>query len=292
MRAMLIAVLFVLSQPCFALEPPELADMFRGQVQRRLDVPADADRAYRALAQQQLAAQGTVLDRPQMLVVVDRNALVQALIVYVGGPTGDWQLVGASPVSTGVRKQFDHYITPTGVWDHDPDNASARERWMDFRAQGTRNELGVRGYGRRGMRIWDIGWTEAVKGWGKGESGRIRLQLHATDPDLLERRLGTPASKGCIRLSAQLNSWLDRVGALDWHLEQAAAAGKKPWVLRPDRLASDLAGRYLIVLDSGVDTRPDWAALPPPTRHKHPPSFAPAVATAAVATEGVASRRP
>lgn len=290
MRTMLIATLFLLSGPCFALESSELANMFRSQVQRRLDVPDDVGRTYQALAQQQLAAQGAILDRPQILVVVDRNPRVQALMVYVGGPAGDWQLVGASPVSTGVRNQFDHYVTPTGVWDHNP----AAFGWMDFRAQGTRNEFGVRGYGRRGMRVWDIGWTDAVKGWGKGEVGKIRLQVHATDPDLLERRLGTPASKGCIRLSAQLNSWLDRVGALDWHLEQAATAGRTPWVLRTDRIPSGLAGRYLIVLDSGVDARPAWAALPPPARRAHPKSTTPtmAAATVAVADHSAASRTP
>ena len=36
------------------------------------------------------------------------------------------------------------------------------------------------------MRVFDFGWQMAEKGWGKGGEGVIRLQMHATDPDLLK----------------------------------------------------------------------------------------------------------
>lgn len=43
----------------------------------------------------------------------------------------------------------------------------------------------------------------------------MRLQMHATDPDLLERRLGSAQSKGCIRIPASLNRLIDCYGVLD-----------------------------------------------------------------------------
>src|SRR5262252_1994783 len=60
------------------------------------------------------------------------------------------------------------------------------------------------------------------KGWGTGEEGDIRLLLHATDPDYLEKRLGRPASKGCVRIPAAMNRFLDRHGVLDADYERAA----------------------------------------------------------------------
>ncbi len=55
----------------------------------------------------------------------------------------------------------------------------------------------------------------AKRGWGRGGIGFMRLQVHATDPVALEPRLGRTASKGCIRITAALNRFLDMHAVLD-----------------------------------------------------------------------------
>jgi hypothetical protein len=128
------------------------------------------------------------------------------------------------------------------------------------------------------MRVWDFGWQWALKGWhDDGEGGDIRIQMHATDPDILERRLGHPASEGCVRLSAALNRFLDKHGVLDADYEQAAFTDMRyNALLRSDRTPSILAGRLLVVIDTQqpkdapptVTSRPaNWPdpdAAPPP----------------------------
>jgi hypothetical protein len=128
----------------------------------------------------------------------------------------------------------------------------------DFRAEGTRNDLGIMGYGDRGRRIFDFGWVETARGWGDRHAGLMRLQVHATDPDLLEPLLGRARSKGCIRIPAAVNEFLDRRGILDADYEEAAAQGRTHWVLRADRQPARWPGRYLVVVDSGRRTRPQW----------------------------------
>jgi hypothetical protein len=186
-----------------------------------------------------------VAPRQEFVVVVDRSPGAQHLLLFLGsGP--DTLFIGASPVSTGATGHLDHYITPTGVFEN-----SRRE---DFRAQGIENEIGVRGYGRHGMRVWDFGWQAALKGWtpeGREESGQIRLQMHATDPSLLESHLGYRHSKGCIRIAASLNEFLDRYGVLDASYDAAAAKrGHPPWVWGPNHIQTPYSGRYVIVLDT------------------------------------------
>jgi len=83
--------------------------------------------------------------------------------------------------------------------------------------------------------------------------------MHATDPDMLESRLGTRQSKGCIRIPATLNVFIDRYGLLDADYEQAAAQGKHLWVLRPDRQPTPWSGRYLVIVDSRQVRRPETA---------------------------------
>jgi hypothetical protein len=68
------------------------------------------------------------------------------------------RLAGASPVSTGRPSGFEHFETPVGTFEH----ALAHP---DFGAEGTPRELGVRGHGERGMRVFDFGWVTARRGW-------------------------------------------------------------------------------------------------------------------------------
>jgi len=201
------------------------------------------------------------IDAAQLVLVVDRNPAVQKLFVMLARP-GDstgWRGLGAVRVSTGQAGRKDHYITPIGVFAH-------TGAILDYRAQGTFNENHVRGLGVAGMRVWDFGWQWALKGWhSDGEGGDIRLEMHATDPDLLERRLGRPASEGCVRLSSSMNRFLDSNGVLDADYEKAAVQDVRyRALLAPDRTPTPLAGRFLVVIDSGlpIDAPPTAASRP------------------------------
>jgi hypothetical protein len=168
-------------------------------------------------------------------------------------------LLGASPVSTGRAGGFEHFLTPLGVFEHSPANP-------DFRSEGTRNEHGIRGYGSKGLRVFDFGWHPARKTWGDRAESVMRLQVHATDPDLLEPRLGSAQSKGCIRIPASLNKLIDQFGLMDAAYEQAPAQGKAPWVLYPQRMPTPWSGRYLVVLQTERAERPSWSPDPQPAK--------------------------
>lgn len=257
-RAMACALAVAASLPLQAAapaNPAELAQLFRTAVDRRLEVPAADQDLYARLAEDALAAAGLAPQAAQYVLVVDRSASVQALLLYWRPAAGAWQWVGASPVSTGRPGSFDHFETPLGVFDHTLDNP-------DFRAEGTFNANGIRGYGLQGMRVFDFGWVDVPKGWGDRQVIQMRLQLHATDPAQLERRLGTRQSKGCIRMPSTLNRLLDQYGILDAEYERAAREGLRLWVLREDREPVVDAGRYLVIVDSGRKVRPAWSPLP------------------------------
>jgi hypothetical protein len=228
---------------------------YEQQVDRRLDISECEQRAYAELLVKELAAVDS--HEAQYVVIVDRNKFVQAVMIYWMAPDGMFHFIGASPVSTGKPGRFEHFVTPTGVFEHTIDD-------LDFLSEGTRNEFGIRGYGRKGMRVYDFGWQTAQRGWGGGGEGGLRLQMHATDPDLLEKKLGTPQSKGCIRIPATLNAFIDHYGILDGDYEKAMAAGATFWVLPQTREATPWSGRFLVVVDTGRTKRPAWS--PPPRK--------------------------
>ncbi|MBE7366043.1 L,D-transpeptidase [Ramlibacter pallidus] len=235
--------------------PADFAALYRSVVDRRLEVPAEEVQRYARLAEDALVRANLFPAGAQYLAVVDRDPQVQALLLLWRSAAGSYQLVGASPVSTGSPGSFDHFETPLGVFDHTVGNP-------DFRAEGTFNENGIRGYGAKGMRVFDLGWQRVPKGWGDGAVVEMRLQMHATDPDVLEQRLGSPQSKGCIRIPATLNRLLDHHGVLDAEYERAAREGRTMWVLQDDRDVVPDAGRYVVVVDSGRQDRPQWSPAP------------------------------
>ena len=218
-----------------------------------------ADAATRAAAMLRLTSQ--TIATPQLVIVVDRNPDVEKLLLMMarpGSPTG-WRAIATARISTGQSGRKDYFITPIGVFAH-------TDAILDFRALGTYNEHHVRGLGTAGMRVWDFGWQWAQKGWlNDGEAGDIRLQMHATDPDLLERRLGHPASEGCVRLSSTLNRFLDHHGVLDADYRQAAVTDVRYSALLPaDATPSPFAGRLLIVIDTRLPAEfPPTAASRP-----------------------------
>lgn len=248
---MLVAAL-VQAQP----GPDDVAQAFHEEVSPALALPADEQRDYGELALGSLQKAGIGLLGPQYVVVVDRDTKVQAAILYWLASAAPPVYLGAVPVSTGRIGQFDHFETPIGVFGHTLKNP-------DFRAEGTRNANGILGYGAKGMRVYDFGWQQARKGWGDQAIATMRLQMHATDPYVLEQKLGAPQSKGCVRIPASFNRLLDRLGLLDADYELAAALIAQPWVLRRDRSPVVGAGRYLIIVDTARATRPAWAAPVP-----------------------------
>src|SRR5437899_88096 len=241
-----------------SLEASRLRAALAAEVPRRTTCGDASDRAWIEPARMTVAAAGMIIDRPQLLVVVDRNPKVQELCIILARPDAPWLVIGGSKVSTGQAGRFDYYITPTGVFPH-------TQAILDYRAEGTFNENGIRGLGLKGMRVWDFGWQTAAKGWrADREPGDIRLLLHATDPDFLEQRLGRPASQGCVRVPATMNRFLDRHGVLDACYEQAARTdGRIREILPVDRQPTPLAGDALVVIDSAERSGPTAAnALP------------------------------
>jgi hypothetical protein len=233
-----------------------LRDVFAHDVTRRLRLPAGEQRAYADRLETALSANELGGLSGEYVVLVDRNPNVQALLIYFRAvPADSWQMIGASPVATGRPGEFDHFITPLGVFDHTPDN-------MDFRSEGTENENHIRGYGRRDMRIFDLGWAQGERGWGKGGMSQMRFQMHATDPDRLEPLLGIRHSKGCVRIPASLNAFLDHYGILDAEYAQLVDSGKSLWVLKSDRQVMPWAGRFIVVVDSQRKSRPAWSPAP------------------------------
>jgi hypothetical protein len=226
-----------------------LAQNYAQEVRPRLTVPDAEQNAWALLLSTLLADKDLA---PQYVVLVDRNPFIQAVAIYWMAPDRTFHFIGASPASTGKPGRFDHFITPTGIFEHTIANP-------DFRAEGTRNENGILGYGRRGMRVYDFGWQQAERGWGFGGEATMRLQMHATDPQLLEIRLGTIQSKGCIRIPATLNTFIDRHAILDADYEEAKAGGQTFWVLSQAREPTPWSGRYLVIVDTERTFRPSWA---------------------------------
>jgi len=206
---------------------------------------SEREQAWITQTQAAVAAGGPTIDRPQLLVVVDRNPSVQQMRIVLARPHGAWESLGGSKVSTGQTGRRDYYLTPTGVFLH-------TDAILDWRAEGTFNGQHIRGLGLKGMRVWDFGWQLTTKGWGPGEEqGEIRLLLHATDPDHLEQRLGRPASKGCVRIPAPMNRFLDHHAILDADYEQVAKNDPRfEALLLPGRTPTPLAGNALVVVDS------------------------------------------
>ena len=232
-----------------AMELDRLRAALDKEVPGHLTCGGRTDTARIALSRAALKAADVAIDRPQLIVVVDRSPRAQKLCVFLATPAGRWRAVGGSKVSTGQAGRRGYFITPTGVFRHSPSI-------LDYRAEGTFNENHIRGLGLKGMRVWDFGWQQAQKGWRSEEdTGEIRLLMHATDPDYLEPRLGRPASKGCVRIPATMNRFLDRHGVLDSSYEQAAADDERfRAVLLPDREPAPLAGELLVVIDSSEAT--------------------------------------
>jgi hypothetical protein len=234
----------------------EIGKTFAQEINRKLVVPLAAQTTYGVTLENALQQNKLGETANEYVLLVDRSINVQALFIYYReNPHDTWKMLGATPVSTGLPGTYDHFVTPLGVFEHKPSN-------MDYRSEGTLNEYKIRGYGARDMRIYDFGWAQGERGWGKGGMSQMRFQMHATDPDKLEPVLGVRHSKGCVRIPAALNVFLDNHGVLDADYEAKVASGQPLWILKPRRTATPWAGHYLVVVDSAQTLRPSWSPLP------------------------------
>ncbi len=171
-----------------AVEAKRLRSALRSEVPQAVTISSRRRAVMIELARDAMGRSGRVIDRPQLLVVVDRNPSVQLLLLIMAVPDAPWQAIGGTRVSTGQRGRRFYYITPTGVFEN-------TDAILGYRAQGTFNEHHIRGNRLKGMRVWDFGWHGAEKGWLQHETGQIRLEWHATDPHFLEARIG-PGLRG------------------------------------------------------------------------------------------------
>ena len=258
LRPLLLFLLTMLIAPSLhatGLEGPlALRDIYARQVDRKLVLPEPEQAFYAAQLSLTLQQAGLQQLPAQYLLLVDRSPQVQAIMLFWLPDTGVAEFIGASPTSTGKPNGFEYFVTPLGIFNH----ATANE---DFRSEGTLNGYNIRGYGQKGMRVYDFGWVTAPQSWRNGK-GPMRLQLHTTDPDYLEPLLGTIQSKGCVRIPASLNRLIDHYGLLDAGYERGLAKGRHFWLLLPDREPTPWSGQYMVVIDSQRTERPNWSPLP------------------------------
>jgi hypothetical protein len=178
--------------------------------------------------------------KSQFFAYTDRNPSQQLILVcFYDAALKKVLIIGADKTSTGNPHRNGFFETPLGFLKNTTEI-------MGYRAQGTKNSKGWRGLGGKGSRIWDFGWQGTYK---NGCPINIRLLMHATDPDFGEARLGQVDSKGCIRISAKLNFFLDHYGIIDKEYEERNSV-KNIWLLKADRKPTAYAGKYVLVGDS------------------------------------------
>ena len=154
-----------------------------------------------------------LVSRPQTIVWVDRNPEAQRIEILVRDQFGKcayYYKIGSAKCSTGNPTRPDHFETPVGVFENNP-------RHPSFRAAGKPNSNGFCGYGKKGLRVWDLGWQQASGRYASGKSGecKIRMMMHSTDAAQGEPLLGTRQSKGCIRIPEKVNRFIDHYRLLD-----------------------------------------------------------------------------
>ena len=84
--------------------------------------------------------------------------------------------------------------------------------------------------------------------------------MHATDPAYLARRIGRPASEGCVRVPADMNRFMDRHGVLDADYQQMATYDAAYRAILSDKCRPDAARRRR----AGGDQLLERAAHPHP----------------------------
>lgn len=224
-------------------ETQRLRDDFTARID---ELAVDED--YRSWAEKEIVQKmRQCSDRTdQYVVFADRNPQCQRIGVgYYFAVFEKVFFIGWDKCSTGNPAHGrDYHFTPCGIFENTLECFS-------FRAAGTKNANGWRGYGKKNSRVWDFGYQETTKPIkGQDQKRQIRLLMHATDPDGGEPLLGTPQSKGCVRISAKLNEFMDRYGLIDANYEAEKFRPSVKWLFLKDRQEVEHPGRFLIIGDS------------------------------------------
>ena len=245
-----------LSPVALRQEAVHLREAMAAEVPAAVHLPLYRQEALIMLAQQMAAEDHLFIRQPQLVLIVDRAPQGQLLALTLARPGGDWEILGASHVSTGKPGRLQHFKTPVGVLLNDGSE-------LGYRAQGTFNQNHIRGLGVKGMRVWDFGWQTTDDWRTPGATMAVRVEMHATDPSVLEERIGRADSEGCIRLPDSLNRFLDRRGIIDAAIEKLGQAdiGYRG-LLSPELVPTPLAGDAVIVVDS---SEPSAEPYPPET---------------------------
>ena len=221
-----------------------LQQTIAAEVPNAINLSPIRQEALIALGRQIAAADHLFVRQPQLVLIVDRAPQGQLLAMTLAQPDGDWGILGARHVSTGKPGRLQHFKTPVGVLLNDGSE-------IGYRAQGTFNQFHIRGLGVKGMRVWDFGWQTTEDWRTSGATMAVRVEMHATDPAVLEQRIGRADSEGCIRLPDSLNRFLDRHGIIDAAIERLGETdGGYRALLSPELDPTPLAGDAVIVVDS------------------------------------------
>ena len=205
--------------------PSDLSRRYAALVDRQLRVPANEALIYGGLAENELFGLGDRLSGPEYMLVVDSCPAVQAAFLFWRLLPGRYELIGASPASTGNPEQAGCLATPQGVF------AQAQVE-----------------YGRRlTSRVYDFG-RHRTRRTPAGGFSELRLQARAAT-GRTGALLGRAQSDGSILLPPGMVAFLDQFGVLD--------QGRKDG-MTPAGETLPFAGRYLVVVDSERDERPDW----------------------------------
>ena len=207
--------------------PRELSQRFDAAVAQRLQVPQNEAAIYASLAEVELSAHRGVGPQPQYLLVVDSCPFIQTAFLFWRLLPGRYQLVGATPASTGNPQRPGCLETPCGVF---PQGSA----WDAGRAQAAR--------------VYDFG-TQRARIAGSAGYGALQLQARAA-VGRSRALLGTAQSDGRVLLPPSLVAFLDGHGVLDGQRSEARSPQGEP---------VPFAGRYLVVIDSERDEKPDWA---------------------------------
>ncbi|MDD5197378.1 MAG: hypothetical protein PHN60_00795 [Candidatus Gracilibacteria bacterium] len=177
------------------------------------------------------SSKGCDLTRTQILLYSDVSKNGQNLSIWLleetKGNERIYSFIGASKISSGYpdpkpRKPANEtkFATGTGVYTTNPNITGA----IGYRAEGTKNKNGIRGFGERGNRVYDVGPMKTKRAW-NGENMEIRFMIHSTDP-MLEAKFGSQASQGCLRIPKTINRFLEYSGALDAGYDSAIERSK------------------------------------------------------------------
>lgn len=208
--------------------PRDLAQRYQSRVDRLLQLPENEAYIYAGLAETEFAGFREAAVGPQYVLVVDSCPVVQAAFLYWRLLPGRYELIGASPASTGNPEQAGCLATPQGVFP----------------------QAGMSEYRRLlASRIYDFGVHRTRKPAGGFTSLRLQARAATGRSGTL---LGKVQSDGCVLLPPSLVAFLDEYGVLDASRTNAVT---------PAGEALPFAGRYMVVIDSERDERPDWAVV-------------------------------